>query len=168
MDIHETDGFEKLNDIYAREVEKNEKIYDIYAHEAEKNEKIYDIYAREAEKNEMNNLFINRLFSLEMKLKLIRKRLEKEGELIVAIDGESMYPFVKSGNHVRVIKLNEVSIGKVVLFYTTDIFGNVNFVLHRIVKMEGQKIWTKGDNNSYIDEYIYAENILGEFSKIVS
>ena len=93
--------------------------------------------------------------------------MEINGELVVAVDGESMYPFIKNGDHVRIKRLKEMSIGKIVLFYTSDIFGNVKLVLHRIVKIENEKIWTKGDNNKRTDEYVYAENILGEFVEIV-
>lgn len=102
-----------------------------------------------------------------IKLKLIKRQIEIKGELVIAIDGESMFPFIKNGDFVRIKRLSTISIGQIVLFYTNDIFGNAKFVLHRIVKTDCRKIWTKGDNSDKIDEYIYVENILGEFVEVV-
>ena len=174
MDKYKVEKKEGLYDLYEREAEANEALYDKYAREAEANEALYDKYAREVERREkiyildgVRGLLVNKEIPCSIKLKLIKKQMEINGELVVAVDGESMYPFIKNGDHVRIKRLKEMSIGKIVLFYTSDIFGNVKLVLHRIVKIENEKIWTKGDNNKRTDEYVYAENILGEFVEIV-
>ena len=123
---------------------------------------------RDVESNEKLYGFLsNGGFSPEINLKLIKRQIEKNGETIIVIEGKSMVPFLRSGDRVKITKLHKLSVGLVILFYTTDIFNKINIVLHRVIKIEGQKIWTKGDNNSRIDEYIHVENVLGEFSGIV-
>ena len=153
MDKYKVEKKEGLYDLYEREAEANEALYDKHAREAEANEALYDKYAREVERREkiyildgVRGLLVNKEIPCSIKLKLIKKQMEINGELVVAVDGESMYPFIKNGDHVRIKRLKEMSIGKIVLFYTSDIFGMKKFgqkgiIIRGLMSMYMQRIF---------------------------
>ena len=50
-------------------------------------------------------------------------------------------------------------VGNIVLFIT-DVEGEFEKVLHRIIEINGKEIHTKGDNNYFIDKTITKQNII--------
>ena len=106
-------------------------------------------------------------FIEKQKLYGIKHKIKNLGAIDLTIIGDSMSPLIKNGDRVRIVKTYHLSVGKVVLFYTEGLFGKIDYIVHRIVKIEREKIWTKGDNNTQADEYICEDNILGEFESVV-
>ena len=69
----------------------------------------------------------------------------------------SMEDKIHVGDYILIVRKKEYQVGDVVTF-----IRNEGFITHRIVKMEGNRVTTKGDANNTIDEDIPKDNILGK------
>jgi len=76
---------------------------------------------------------------------------------IFQIASSSMEANLHIGDYIVVLKTADYKEGDIITFKTDDIY-----ITHRIYKLEGEKIITKGDANSTIDESINKEDILGK------
>lgn len=86
--------------------------------------------------------------------------LESEGELTYTSEGYSMYPLISNGGDVlRIVKLDRpIKRGDVLLY--KDSKGH--YILHRLIKIRKNGILVlAGDNNSWKDEPIKKESVLG-------
>lgn len=91
--------------------------------------------------------------------------LKEDGELIYTSEGHSMHPLIQSGQDVlHIIKLDCPPKRGDVLLYK-DSKGH--YVLHRVIriKKDGTLILS-GDNNSWKDEPINKESVLGKLDRI--
>ena len=70
----------------------------------------------------------------------------------------SMQPTLKVGDNVIVKKQNEYKVGDIISYKMNDIY-----VTHRIVKIEGDMITTKGDANDVEDPPFNKSKILGKY-----
>ena len=72
--------------------------------------------------------------------------------------GNSMFPIIKNNSECLCIKQKNYNIGDIVLYFVKidDIWTGV---VHRIVKIDGEWIYIKGDNNDFIDPPTKKENI---------
>lgn len=78
------------------------------------------------------------------------------GYSYMSVESNSMYPYMEKGNTI-IIKLNEeFKVGDVVTY--TE--GN-SFVTHRITKIDGIMVTTKGDYNNSEDLPFPSSNIIG-------
>ncbi|KQB33617.1 MULTISPECIES: signal peptidase I [Acidiplasma] len=92
-----------------------------------------------------------------------------DGDLIYVIArGKSMTPVIEGGDILiikRVNSIEELSIGDIITYRTSAIYSPLNnsgIVTHRIIKIMGDKIFAKGDNNASIDaQTIYPDDIIG-------
>lgn len=77
--------------------------------------------------------------------------------------GTSMQPVINAEDKLFVekVKLKDIKIGDIVVFYNTKIL-----VGHRVIKIQGRKIITKGDNVPYLDKPIDGNIILGKIITI--
>jgi len=80
----------------------------------------------------------------------------------LAKGSESMAPTISSDD-VVILTTNfteaDLRVGNIIAFEST-IYTPYKALLHRIIRIDGDKIYTKGDNNNYIDEgYIKKENV---------
>ncbi len=76
--------------------------------------------------------------------------------------GFSMYPTLRPGDEVVGLKNNSIKVGDIVGYKVQ----NQN-VLHRIIKIEKDEIYIKGDNSLAADPYpILKEDIIGKLTKI--
>ena len=80
---------------------------------------------------------------------------------------DSMSPTIEARTYILVKKAtaDDVEVGDVIVFYSTDpsIYGQLN--THRVIEKDGDKIVTKGDHNP-VDDGAYsakAENIIGKY-----
>jgi len=73
--------------------------------------------------------------------------------------GESMLPAIKSDSECLCIRKKAYNVGDIVLFFA-EIEGKRTGVSHRIFSIEGEHIFTKGDNNEWVDSPITEENIV--------
>lgn len=73
--------------------------------------------------------------------------------------GRSMEPLLKEHRDIAVISHAKAPVknGDIVL-YTRD---NKQFILHRIVKIRGEKLVIRGDNNLFYEKDIKKEDIIG-------
>ena len=70
--------------------------------------------------------------------------------------GTSMRPFIEEGLHKVCLKAcKQPRVGMIVLARIGD-----NYVLHRIYRMKGKKIYLQGDGNLYGQEQCYAKDII--------
>ena len=89
----------------------------------------------------------------------LEEGLIKNGFIIYGFKGTSMNPLLKSGRDKAYIEnlKKPLKKGDIVL-YTRD---NKSFVLHRIVKIRGEKLIIRGDNNLFYERDIKKEDIIG-------
>jgi len=84
-------------------------------------------------------------------------RLVGEGvQVTFPVNGRSMYPFIVGGQEsVVLVKPSGLSVGAVVL---AQVEGG-RYVVHRIVKMEGDKLTLMGDGNLCGQEHCLVEDV---------
>jgi signal peptidase I len=75
-----------------------------------------------------------------------------------------MWPFLKEGDLVSLTQTNDYYIGDVVLFRDQK-----EFIIHRIVKIENNQFFTKGDRSLFLDDLPLNKNqILGRIKECKS
>ena len=74
------------------------------------------------------------------------------------VEGDSMYPAIRSGDHVQVVpcSVSELRRGDVILASTRR-----GLTAHRITRIEAQRVITRGDNSLRADPAIDKAQILG-------
>ena len=85
------------------------------------------------------------------------------------VQGGSMLPTIRQNQKVKIIKINDVKIGDIIVFKSAFKFKNkksIRRIIHRIVKIDGNKIITKGDHRLICDSPIASKEILGKVIKI--
>lgn len=107
-------------------------------------------------------------FSKELSLSV----LNEGNPISLAVQGMSMYPFIKHGDRVEIAPINtgEITIGDIVAVQKHDRYGKRIFI-HRVVKIVGDKdnvlYVTKGDNlRKKLDAPITTESIVGRITQI--
>ena len=97
-------------------------------------------------------------------LLIIQDSLQKTGSARFRVISNSMLPLIKNGDWIEVIMMHEISslrIGDIILYRRPS-----DFLLHRVVKMTEDLIWTKGDRNRTIDAPINRSDVLAKLTKI--
>ena len=89
------------------------------------------------------------------------------GKTTMWVITDSMSPTIPARSYILVEKASpdEIEVGDVIAFVSTDpqIYGQIN--THRVVRIEGDTFVTKGDNNS-VEDGAYsakAENVVGRY-----
>ena len=86
------------------------------------------------------------------------------------VKGGSMLPTIKPNQKIKILKTKDVKIGDIIVFK-----GNTNLkkkknknlkVIHRVVRINGNKIITKGDHRCFCDLPITSKEILGKVIKV--
>lgn len=75
------------------------------------------------------------------------------------VRGSSMLPAIQDNSKCLCIKKENYMVGDIILFFA-KINGEWNAVSHRIFSIEGNNVFTKGDNNDWIDPPMPKENII--------
>lgn len=96
--------------------------------------------------------------------KTFEEILDQDGVLVYTCRGVSMKSLLKQNSDLLVIRKpdREFRNHDIVLFRT-----NHKYLLHRIIKIEGDMITTAGDNNTFKDSRIHKDRIIGILSTIV-
>ena len=106
---------------------------------------------------------MNHIFASDFLL-IIQDTLQKTGSARFRVVSNSMLPVIKNGDWIEVTMMSENSplkIGDIILYRRpTDL------LLHRVVKMNNDLIWTKGDRNRMIDIPIKRSEILAKLTRI--
>ncbi len=82
------------------------------------------------------------------------------GVRVAIVMSGSMEPELKINDFVIVKKFDDVSVGDIVT-YRRD--GDSVETIHRIVKIDGESVTTKGDSNNVLDEAIDKNQITGVY-----
>lgn len=79
------------------------------------------------------------------------------------VKGQSMLPFIRPGTDkvmIMPVKPAELKTGDIVLFPWNGI--NADYCLHRIYKIDGNRVQTFGDGNRHPDGWIAKQTVLGK------
>ena len=84
-------------------------------------------------------------------------QLVNEGQRVtLPVKGNSMLPFIIGGKEsVELVKPNTVAVGDVVLAW----INSCRFMVHRIIKIDGDQVQLMGDGNLTGDEYCYLSDV---------
>ena len=82
------------------------------------------------------------------------------------VKGNSMLPTIKQDQKVKILKTKDVKIGNIIIFKGNSKKKKNFKVIHRVVKIDGNKIITKGDNSNNCDVPITYKEILGKVIKV--
>lgn len=108
----------------------------------------------------MNKVYNNTIFFNE-----IRNLLLSGESVTITVKGYSMGPFLCSErDKVTIAPIGERTLqkGDIVLFCNKSKDGRENFIMHRIIEMQGNRYTLRGDNNPLkIKEYCSKEDIFG-------
>lgn len=91
--------------------------------------------------------------------------LKREGGLTYISEGHSMYPLILSGQDVLNIKTINAPIkrGDVLLYKDSK----DHYILHRLIRIKRDgTLLLSGDNNSWMDEPVKQERVLGKLQSI--
>ena len=77
------------------------------------------------------------------------EKIAKDGEYSTITKGVSMYPMLRNGVDIVVVKAAESLKKNDVILYKRD--TSKSLVLHRIITVDGDRLGTRGDNTYYIE-----------------
>lgn len=91
--------------------------------------------------------------------RMIRQLLAEGREVSVRVEGESMLPFFRSGERIRLrpLRNGDLRRGHVVLAET----DSGQFVIHRIAQVGNTRVLLRGDGNPFGRESVPRERICG-------
>jgi len=95
---------------------------------------------------------------------IIEENLRKTGFARFRVISNSMLPIIHKGDWIEVGMVKEYispKVGDIILYRRPN-----DFVLHRVVKIGGDLIWTKGDRNRTIDHPIKHSDVIAVLTKI--
>jgi signal peptidase I len=101
-------------------------------------------------------------------IELFKQTLQKDGSIDLPSKGNSMYPFIHSGDLCRFIpcKPEELKKGDVVLYYT----ASGDLIAHRFIEMRiinyMNYYFFKGDTNLSIDPPVKGYQVIGKLASI--
>lgn len=94
---------------------------------------------------------------------LIEEVISDDGEFRLYPKGTSMLPLIRQGkDSVILVKPGLLSIGDIVLYKRK----NGQFVLHRIVKINGNDLFLCGDNQSVIESGISVNDVIAKVKAV--
>ena len=76
---------------------------------------------------------------------------------LVCCHGKSMLSSIQDGDVVLVKQGSTIKVGDVISFDLKDVKGvssESDLVVHRVVAMNDRFLWTKGDNNKWVDPWM--------------
>jgi hypothetical protein len=98
---------------------------------------------------------------------LIRLALERQQHVRLTATGSSMFPFIRSGDVVELEPLPPQPVaGDIVLAQCAAVSGVERYVLHRVVRIEGEVFFLRGDSQPYAEGPFTPQDILGRVTRI--
>lgn len=93
-------------------------------------------------------------------------KLVNEGKRVtLPVKGNSMLPFIIGGREsVELVKPETVAVGDVVLAW----INGCRFVVHRIIRIEGDKVQLMGDGNLTDDEYCLMTDVKARAEYVIT
>jgi len=74
------------------------------------------------------------------------------------VEGNSMFPFLETGNTIKIIKTRNVKIGDIAVFMA----NSDRLIIHRVVKIKKDDVLTKGDNKAVFDPIFNKSKLIGK------
>jgi len=78
---------------------------------------------------------------------------------LLNVKGASMMPTIQDNSQCLCIRKERYEINDIIFFFA-EINGQFNGITHRIVKIDCEGIFTKGDNNDWVDPPMTEESIV--------
>ncbi len=101
----------------------------------------------------------------ESLIKMLQERIRKNGSIKIQVHGCSMYPVINNGDTVEVIRADEINVGDIVCYFIGNAMVQRVMIVHRVYCFQNNCIITKGDNNSFVDQFrIRRGAIVGKIS----
>ena len=91
---------------------------------------------------------------------MIRGILTQGKTVIFTVRGDSMAPMLKDGDQVRIVLSNPSKLQPGELVAYVDAGSQI--IIHRVVRVEGTTLITKGDNRHHDDPPVPVERVLGK------
>ena len=93
-------------------------------------------------------------------------KLVNEGQRVtLPVNGYSMLPFIIGGKEsVELVKPERVAVGDVVLAW----INGCRYVVHRIIRIEGDKVQLMGDGNLTDDEYCLMTDVKARAEYVIT
>ena len=93
-------------------------------------------------------------------------KLVNEGQRVtLPVNGYSMLPFIIGGKEsVELVKPEKAAVGDVVLAW----INGCRFVVHRIIRIEGDKVQLMGDGNLTDDEYCLMTDVKARAEYVIT
>lgn len=89
-------------------------------------------------------------------LKIMAKKLEKNEPVTISLHGTSMYPALKENDLITIISCENYKVGDILVF----LYKENELLAHRLLKIENDIYYCKGDNAFRIED-IKRSQILG-------
>ena len=89
-------------------------------------------------------------------------QLELSSLILLHVVGKSMLPAIQDGSKCLCVKSESYSVGDVIAFRSQSGEG----IAHRIISVDRERIFTKGDNNNFIDPPVTREDVLCKVSEV--
>jgi len=103
---------------------------------------------------------IEPVMKMDIKLNILKQRLEKGLSAQIHVSGDSMYPVLQENDNMSLVKADPYRVGDVLVFYYTQ----YEFLVHRLLQIRDGLYYCKGDNSFRLEE-VESSNIFG---KVVS
>ena len=118
------------------------------------------------EKNIRMNILIAWYIFVDMNIIYLLKKIidgSPNKQISIRVYGDSMLPSIRSGDVVAVKKVKIYTENDIIVFE----YGTEGLLVHRIVKIVGERFFCKGDN-AYRVEVIHYNDIIGRVVEIKS
>lgn len=86
----------------------------------------------------------------------VRSLLQKRGRLQFLATGTSMLPLIAPATHLTVVACTDYQVGDVVLAAVGE-----RLIMHRLLRLEGDRFWLKGDARVHGDPPMRTQDVLG-------
>ena len=95
----------------------------------------------------------------------VERQLSAGRRVVLRAKGNSMLPFIRGGSDsVELVQADWLAPGDILLF---RIPSGGNYFLHRLLRVEGDKLWLMGDGNLKGEECCRRKDVIGKVSSIV-
>ena len=104
------------------------------------------------------------LIANDLLFRVVKELVDERKSVMIKPTGNSMLPFIRGGLDNVVLKVpdRELEAGDIVLFKTGE-----RYIIHRICKIEGERITAMGDGNLNAKEQFSRSDVIGIVTEIV-
>lgn len=98
---------------------------------------------------------------------LIRSALERKQHIRLTVTGRSMFPFICGGDVVELEPMHPRPLsGDIVLAECASVPAGERYVLHRVVRIEKESLYLRGDAQQEVEGPFRRQDVLGKVTRI--